>query len=173
MSLGDRKRRRRGLSFLPRFAAISLSLWAVAVILTGDYLMIARLGLYAAPMLMCFAAALSALALLQRSRKTALVMLCVALGLFGAQAPPLLRAMVPDRSAAGEGLISVVSLSNRTKNLDSDSTARLIRSVDADIFILQEVAVPIDLIESVTGIPGSDLYHCHCLLYTSPSPRDA
>lgn len=156
----QRHRRRKSLPLLPRLAAVALSGWAIAAIATGDHLMIVRLGLYAAPVLLILACMLAALAAVWRSRLTALAMLGVAAGLFAAQAPPLMRTLLPEKPATGEDLLHVVSLSNRTLNLDTGPTARLIRAEDADVFILQEVAMPEDLITAVDQLSGPVLHHC-------------
>lgn len=152
--------RRRGLPILPKLVAIALVCWALAVIASGDHLMVVRLGLYAAPILMLVACALVILALLMRAKVTAMAMFAVAAGLFAVQAPPLLRTLLPGQPTNGETPLHVVSLSNRTLNLDTGPTARLIRSENADIFILQEVAIPKDLISAVGRLSGPDLHHC-------------
>lgn len=150
---------------LPSFAKVSallLVLWALGVIVTGDHLMAVRLGLYAAPMLMIAAGALAILAMLYRTRLTAVAMFAICAGLFAVQAPTLLRAMVSNPPVdKDQELLSVVSLSNRTLNRDVASTARMIMAEDADVFILQEVADPSAMINALRDLDAPERHNCH------------
>ncbi|MEM7058398.1 MAG: endonuclease/exonuclease/phosphatase family protein [Pseudomonadota bacterium] len=162
MTRSRHSHRKKGMPLLPKLLALSLGTWAVGVVVTWDYLMVVRIGLYAAPILMIAAAVLAVLALLHRARVTALAMFVIAAGLFTPQAPTLLRAMVPERPIAPSiELLSVISLSNRTLNLDVRSTANVVRAEDVDLFLLQEVADPLALIDAVESLAGPSLHHCH------------
>ncbi len=154
--------RRTGLPVLARLCAFSLGIWAIGAVMTGDHLMAVRVGLYAAPMLMMAAGALSFLALLYHARVTAVAMCAICVGLFTVQAPSLLRAMVPQHATDQQiEVLSVVSLSNRTLNQDTESTALMVRSEDADLFILQEVADAAKLINAIEDLQGPSWHYCH------------
>lgn len=153
---------RAGLPVLAKLCALSLVAWAVGAVMTGDHLMAVRLGLYAAPLLMMAAAGLAILAMLYRARVTAISMCAIGVGLFTAQAPTLLRAMAPDHPIGQDvELLSVISLSNRTLNRDIASTARMIQSAEADLFILQEVADPEAMVSALQELDASARHTCH------------
>ena len=140
--------------------AVGVIAWAAGFLMTGDTLMPVRLGIYVIPMIMVLTATLAVASLVRRGWLEATFLGVIAAGLFTLQAPPLLRAVASEATQPAPG-ISVISLSNRTLNQDMQTTARMIRAQNADVFVLQEVAHPDVLVQALAKLPGPSFAHCH------------
>ncbi|MFK7941973.1 MAG: endonuclease/exonuclease/phosphatase family protein [Paracoccaceae bacterium] len=115
--------------------------------LTGDALLVGRFGIYMVPWLAMIAGLLAAIAHWISARRAATVLGAVCIGLTWAQWPePSLDDQGPDTSS-----LSIITLSNRTVNVDMAATAAFLKAHPADIVALQEVADPEALLAHLSG----------------------
>ena len=124
--------------------------FAPLFVVLGEQALIVRLGVYAAPWIAGLAALTCTWALFCRSWLMATAMGLIAGALFAPQAATVLR---PDGSlAVPDDAISVLSLSNRTRNADMRATAAVLRVLASDIMVLQEIADPPGLLAELEAL---------------------
>ncbi|MEM7317771.1 MAG: endonuclease/exonuclease/phosphatase family protein [Pseudomonadota bacterium] len=146
---------------LVRLASAVLFAWSALWLLTGDSFLMVRAGLYLAPLTMVAALVICALAVVCRARRAALTGASVAALIFMMLPPTVFRAETvfvprPDQ-------FKITTLSNRTLNADMTGTAAMLRQHPADIFVLQEIADPLQLVDELQGLYGADhtVQSCH------------
>ena len=140
----------RTLTGLMNVATGVLVLWALAWLITGEAFAVVRVGVYMAPFLLAVGLVLAGAALWSRRWLSVGLAVSVTVGLAISAPASLFRVWSPAANAnAG---VTLTTLSNRTANVDMATTALVLTTNRADLFVLQEIADPDALVERLNGL---------------------